>query len=705
MEVSSLEKMARPREPKLHPAHPEHIEFEDRTIQAIDVSEDSDQNPDDEGEYTKATSFKEGLPLNFTLCMAYMTEEWKTTSAGANLFNLLRDDGKVWLRIHREPDVNFTTHWFTRGYGSIRRDWLGPSSLWFPGQWCHICLSIDSEGYFNLMADGKVVFERYHLRDSVPLWRPENFSVVLGFQGRKNDPVEYTGIVTNLNVFSSSLSFERMERLTRGEECGAPGDFFSWQEAQWGLHSSAKLVNLTNSGVCRNRSTIHVYTATFHRQPDCMHHCQKIGSGRSPPVRTLEEWQHLEKELLNLEEYLGKLPTLWMAATDEEVETQWLDFYTGELVSNYTPPWYGRGGDAASGSESNCLRWWNRPQGDSWLESKCSGYTSACACQYRSPPILSLRGLCHTTFSQTLLDNVYTPLHLAQDPNSLLMMGLYTTRITYSDQTEQWILESRVSGVRASCNSSFGSYVLGKHTWTIENEPNACNGGQPYTTQLKLTGCSDGQFTCDDGQCVRMEERCDQVPNCRDKSDEIFCQLLMVETSYNKKVPPITAEKRTVPVKISIVLMKIVSMEEVRHSISFKFEITLEWREARALYYNLKDKMQMNALTDQEIGVLWLPYVIYDNTDMNEAVQLQEGVKTAVVVQKMGDFIRSELTDVDETEIFIGDENSLTMYQTYTKQFQCQYYLHKYPFDTQVTIIQSNYLSIIPGLFDRDDGG
>ena len=38
----------------------------------------------------------------------------------------------------------------------------------------------------------------------------------------------------------------------------------------------------------------------------------------------------------------------------------------------------------------------------------------------------------------------------------------------------------------------------------------------------------------------------------------------------------------------------------------------------------------------------------------------------------------------DEIEIFSGSENRLTMRQTYTKTFQCQYQLHHYPFDTQV---------------------
>ena len=42
------------------------------------------------------------------------------------------------------------------------------------------------------------------------------------------------------------------------------------------------------------------------------------------------------------------------------------------------------------------------------------------------------------------------------------------------------------------------------------------------------------------------------------------------------------------------------------------------------------------------------------------------------------------LDKVDEAETFEGSENSLTMKQTYTHEFQCQYQLNRYPFDTQV---------------------
>ena len=58
---------------------------------------------------------------------------------------------------------------------------------------------------------------------------------------------------------------------------------------------------------------------------------------------------------------------------------------------------------------------------------------------------------------------------------------------------------------------------------------------------------------------------------------------------------------------------------------------------------------------------------------------------TRVTVTREGDFSRSSIWEVDEAEVFKGAENSLTMNQTYTWEFQCEYKLQRYPFDTQVT--------------------
>ena len=223
------------------------------------------------------------------------------------------------------------------------------------------------------------------------------------------------------------------------------------------------------------------------------------------------------------------------------------------------------------------------------------------------------------------------------------------------------------------------------------------------TTKRGAVRCGEDEFTCDDGQCIKMKRRCDQVtgeePDCRDKSDEKGCQLLVFkdEEGYNPKIPPFESRRGDVipaPVNISIILMKVVEIEEVDHSIHLQFQISLSWKENRVEYQNLKEQTSLNALTDDDMKAIWLPLIVFDNTDQKEVTRLGMDWEwaTRLTVAREGDFIRSGLEDVDEVEIFKGAENSSTMNQTYTWEFQCKYQLQRYPFDTQV----KDYSSIPP---------
>ena len=170
--------------------------------------------------------------------------------------------------------------------------------------------------------------------------------------------------------------------------------------------------------------------------------------------------------------------------------------------------------------------------------------------------------------------------------------------------------------------------------------------------------------------------------------------MLVTEEGYNKRVPPFTVsstDQSIVPIQlnISIDLLKIGNMEETNHKIDFQFERTFEWKENnRLVYHNLKQDTSQNALSEDDIKKLWLPPVIYDNTDQKEVTRLGEygngEWNTPINVIREGSFTRSGLEVVDETEIFRGSDNTLSMQQVYTWQFQCIYILKVYPFDTQV---------------------
>ena len=693
-----------------------------QTVKVLDFSMDVDQGTDSNTR-SSATMEKEDLPPSFTICTAYKVEAWTTELSAANMFILKDDDGYWWgyVLLYAASDSTYY------------EVYLGPttlvattSTLYFPLQWTRVCVSLDSDSAMvRLVVDGQMLGQKeYKVEED--LYKPTNLAILL----------VYPGLVSSLNMFFSALSLERMVGLTTagGEECGALGDYLSWEEVEWTLNSAARMLELNPSEGACIESKVQVFTAVFKYHDDCMEHCQKIGHGRSPPVGTLQQWETFTREVDAITPDTSIFLFMCLAAkegtegdmerlphwpeTIEVNETVWRDYYTGERMEEFARPWFSNH-DAWLGDEFNCLGLDTRqPWEMSWNEFHCNSYEMTCPCQYQQQPILRLRGLCSGSGLETFdkfLGTLYTPVQLPGDPANMLLVGGVNTRIEYDKINRQWTMTDARFSVTATSRASKLSYVLGKHKWNITNDVYECHEGQPYTAQLKLTGCDqEGEFTCDDGQCVRMEQRCDQVVQCRDKSDEVNCQILALESSYNKRVPPITTVSATnftvvpVPVNVSLLLMKVVEIEEVDHSIHFQFQINLEWKEMRATYLNIKSDTSLNTLTDDDISQLWLPLVIYGNTDQKETTRLGSPWewRTIVTVNREGEFTRSSLEEVDEAEIFKGGENRLTMYQTYTHEFQCVYQLTRYPFDTQVTY-SWNMMTIHPTLDmqNRDDIG
>ena len=150
-----------------------------------------------------------------------------------------------------------------------------------------------------------------------------------------------------------------------------------------------------------------------------------------------------------------------------------------------------------------------------------------------------------------------------------------------------------------------------------------------------MTGCAEDEFTCDDGQCIDINTRCDQINNCRDKSDEQGCKLLQLDNGYNMEVPPFAVvtiiqislyliddscepyfqddEGQIVPAKVNIstVFDTVIEINEQDHIIELKFEISLNWYELRAKYYNMKINSALNILKKAEVESIWIPYVIF----------------------------------------------------------------------------------------------
>ena len=698
----------------------------DSLLEVLDFSADNDNQRDEGDVFTLALLAKdEGwvtLGETFTICFAFMVEAW-TDEAMAKIVTIQQCiattcsqlDGE-WGSIALDASFNTTQYQVDLGLDDANNPLISmakqASTLFFPLHWTRVCLSVDSK--VTLVVDGELLGEAEYKREE-DVGRPKYLSLLLGVD-RKTFK-EYTGRITNLNVFNSSLPFGDMVSITRAGEgmCGAAGDLLSWETANWNLFSAAKKIEIDGEweGPCRRESTVKVFASDTHQH--CMHHCQKIVNGRSPSVRSNEEWSNFTKEVdqITAGHFPSNFLNVWLSATEgdqnnklktlshwpethtmEATESVWRDFYTGEkLWMNWTKPFYSNSEDKGLGETHNCMRAYiemakgSIPWDKSWHERKClSSKDNSCPCSYPAQPVLRLRGLCPSS----LIEHRFTPRQLPYNPGNMILVGQKSSRVEFNDPENEWVLRSSHHAVTASLVATKPSYAIGKHEWIIRND--FCKEGKSHKFTLKLTGCNpEGEFTCNDGQCIKMERRCDQMTNCRDESDEKGCQVIILKDGYNKKIPPTrkTKNESVIPAKvgISITLMKVVEIEEVDHSIHLQFQISLSWREIRVEYHNLKKQTFLNALTEEDIEGIWRPLIVYDNTDQKEVTRLGmdwEWATDVTVTREQEKPERSGIEEVDEAEIFEGAGNRLTMNQTYTWEFQCKYELQRYPFDTQV---------------------
>ena len=60
--------------------------------------------------------------------------------------------------------------------------------------------------------------------------------------------------------------------------------------------------------------------------------------------------------------------------------------------------------------------------------------------------------------------------------------------------------------------------------------------------------------------------------------------------------------------------MVIQDIQEVSQYIELKFEVSLQWKDARILFYNIKQDEEMNTLTMDEQVSLWTPTLVFWNT-------------------------------------------------------------------------------------------
>ena len=206
--------------------------------------------------------------------------------------------------------------------------------------------------------------------------------------------------------------------------------------------------------------------------------------------------------------------------------------------------------------------------------------------------------------------------------------------------------------------------------------------------------CLDNEFTCNNGLCIDIAKRCDEKFDCKDKSDEYNCKkVILDEKNYNNDIPPYVSGSN-VKIKVSIFLMS-VNKIELPSTFDAKFMLQLSWKDYRLVFQDLNE---VNILNDETRESIWIPPLVFSNTENNEILKNDE--KTIISILKTGQPKFKDHKHLHEAAIFEGNENILSYHRSYQRKIVCNYDLRFYPFDNQVCTIDVEIPTLLQPYID-----